>query len=346
MRLPQPQLVKTKLSCETSLQKNSWRCENKAFVRDIPQKVTVEDVKTSFRSRLPAKFNFEGEFAQNDAWSDSYTAGPTRAWSEDTRECFPTAARQTFPIHLPRHALSCKTQRASANSQNRISCETSLKIWKWMKMEDVKMKLSCETPLQKWQLKIWKQSCRARHPSKSDSWSCENEAFAPDFPHTHTHPHTHTLAFSEPFLRILVWNASYVQKHSNYAWHLTGWGRWKDPRKIETVPSPCPVLDEVSWQIATTARRLPKRHGGSWVEPLPIIRKWKLNGSRPWATGNHNNAGTPGWSPPASTIMHSFVGMRLHDGRMPPAVKNRVEVLHPFRCLTHTHTPSRGRVGN
>ena len=28
-----------------------------------------------------------------------------------------------------------------------------------------------------------------------------------------------------------------------------------------------------------------------------------------------------GWSPPASTIMHSFVGMRLHDGRMPPAVK-------------------------
>ena len=57
MRLPQPQLVKTKLSCETPLQKNnSWRCENKAFVRDIPQKVTVEDVKTSFRSRLPAKF--------------------------------------------------------------------------------------------------------------------------------------------------------------------------------------------------------------------------------------------------------------------------------------------------
>ena len=79
----QVQLVKTKLSCETSLQnwkwklwkknrarppsqieswrsekKNfrarhpsksqSWRCENEAFVRDIPPKVKVEDVKAKF----------------------------------------------------------------------------------------------------------------------------------------------------------------------------------------------------------------------------------------------------------------------------------------------------------
>ena len=121
------------------------------------------------------------------------------------------------------------------------------------------------------------------------------------------------------------------------------WGRWKDPRKIETVPSPCPVLDEVSWQIATTARRLPKRHGGSWVEPLPIIRKWKLNGSRPWATGNHNNAGTPGWSPPASTIMHSSVGMRLHDGRMPPAARKTSRSFTSFQMFdTHAHPPAGG----
>ena len=37
--------------------------------------------------------------------------------------------------------------------------------------------------------------------------------------------------------------------------------------------------------------------------------------------------------------MHSFVGMRLHDGRMPPAIKKTVEVLHLFRCSTHTPTP-------
>ena len=48
----------------------------------------------------------------------------------------------------------------------------------------------------------------------------------------------------------------------------------------------------------------------------------------------NGKAGTPRWSAPASTIMHSFVGMRLHDGRMPPA---KLEVLHLFRWFTHTH---------
>ena len=48
----------------------------------------------------------------------------------------------------------------------------------------------------------------------------------------------------------------------------------------------------------------------------------------------NGKAGTPGWSAPASTIMHSFVGMRLHDGRMPPA---KLEVLHLFRWFTHTN---------
>ena len=58
------EVVKTKLSCETSLKNwklklwrrsflaglpsksESWRCENEALVRDAPQKVKVEDVKT------------------------------------------------------------------------------------------------------------------------------------------------------------------------------------------------------------------------------------------------------------------------------------------------------------
>ena len=43
------------------------------------------------------------------------------------------------------------------------------------------MKLSCETSLKKWKLKIWKRSFRARLPSKSEGWRCENEAFMRDF---------------------------------------------------------------------------------------------------------------------------------------------------------------------
>ena len=52
--------------------------------------------------------------------------------------------------------------------------------------------------------------------------------------------------------------------------------------------------------------------------------------------------------------MHSFVGMRLHDGRMPPALKlvrkgedkgrKKREVLHLFRCYTHTRRRLHSRV--
>ena len=66
--------AKTKLSCETSLQmwllkmwkrsfrailpskSESWRCENEAFVRDSPQNLEVEDVKTTLSCKTSFKF--------------------------------------------------------------------------------------------------------------------------------------------------------------------------------------------------------------------------------------------------------------------------------------------------
>ena len=36
--------------------------------------------------------------------------------------------------------------------------------------------------------------------------------------------------------------------------------------------------------------------------------------------------------------MHSFVGMRLHDGRMPPATKNGMRSFTSVQMF-HTHTP-------
>ena len=67
--------VKTKLLCETSLQKRKWkmwkrsfrarhpsesesgRCENEAFVRDIPPKAKVEDVKTKISCETSHKIS-------------------------------------------------------------------------------------------------------------------------------------------------------------------------------------------------------------------------------------------------------------------------------------------------
>ena len=50
-----------------------------------------------------------------------------------------------------------------------------------LKVEDVKMKLSCETSLKNWKWKMWKWSFRARLHSKTERGRCENEAFVRDF---------------------------------------------------------------------------------------------------------------------------------------------------------------------
>ena len=83
---------------------------------------------------------------------------------------------------------------------------------------------------------------------------------------------------SEQSLRILMWNASYEQKHSNYTWQEMG--RWRDPRKIEKVPSPCPVLDEISWQIAKTVQieKIESKFFGNGMVVLGLatshVRQW------------------------------------------------------------------------
>ena len=91
-------------------------------------------------------------------------------------------------------------------------------------------------------------------------------------------------------------------------------------------------------QIAATIQ-LKKRGWGTRLSPLPWYEsKWKI-------------AGTPDWSglvsPPIASV---FVGSRLAMVLLPPAEfmievtdtknskTNWAEVLHLFRCVTHTHT--------
>ena len=152
--------METKLSCETSVniwlrkiwkrsfrasspsKSDSRRCENEAFVEDVLQILKVQSVK--MKPELPV---------------------PMRG----------------FPTHVPRHVWSCKTQHffASTISQKRISCETSLKIWK---LRMWKRSFRKRLPFKIWTLKIWRRSFRARRPSKSESGRYENEALVRDFP--------------------------------------------------------------------------------------------------------------------------------------------------------------------
>jgi hypothetical protein len=172
------------------------RCENEAFVRDVPQKVQVEYLKTTlscdeslkkckwkmwirrFRARHPSKS--ESGRCENDGWTVSSTAGPIREWSRSSQDRPGPARRTRFPIHLPGHVLSCKTQHfvhlltlkivfrarlPSKSESGRCENEAFVRVApEKVKVEDVKTTLSCETSLQKW------------------SGRCENEALVRDFP--------------------------------------------------------------------------------------------------------------------------------------------------------------------
>ena len=132
-----------------------WRWENEAFVRDNPQKVKVEDVKTKLSCKISLKK------WKLKMWKRSFRARqPSK--SESWR-CENEAFVQDNPQKLTLQDVKTK-----------LSFETKVKI------EDVKMKLSCKISLKNWHFKMWKRSFRARQPSKSESWRCENEALVRD----------------------------------------------------------------------------------------------------------------------------------------------------------------------
>ena len=171
--------VKPKLSCETSFKirelkmwkrsfrerlpskSDSWRCENEAFVRDVPQNRTVEGVRK--KAKLSCETSLE--IWRWKMWKrSSHARLPSNS---NSSRCDNAAFVREFPQNLKvedvKPQLSC------------VLCEASFKIWRW------KPKLSCETSFKIRELKMWKRSFRARISSKSDSWRCENEAFVRDF---------------------------------------------------------------------------------------------------------------------------------------------------------------------
>ena len=135
----------------------SWRCENKAFVRDFTQK------NESWR-------------CENEARTVSAYAGPVRPWSAPSR-ARPGPMRGRPSIHLPRHVFWCKTKHFAnpLTFQNAFRARPSSKTESWrcgneaflrdflrkLNVEDVKTKLSCKASLKNWKLKIWKRSFHA-----------------------------------------------------------------------------------------------------------------------------------------------------------------------------------------
>ena len=154
------------ISCETSFKNWKWkmwkrsfrarhpsksksgRCENEAFMRDVPPKVEVEDVKQSFRVRSPSK-------------------------SESGR-----CENEGFRARHPSKRRSFGARRPSKSESGRCENKAFVRdLPQKVEVEDVKTKLWCETSLKKWLWKICKQSSRARRPYKSDSGKMWNRSF-------------------------------------------------------------------------------------------------------------------------------------------------------------------------
>ena len=187
-----------------------WKRSFRDFVPDFPQRVKVEDMETklscetsvniwlrkiwkrSFRASSPSKS--DSRRCENEAFVEDVLQ-ILKVQSVKMKPELPVPMRG-FPTHVPRHVWSCKTQHffASTISQKRISCETSLKIWK---LRMWKRSFRKRLPFKKCKWKMWERSFRARRlqkvkvedvktkllcetPSKSESWRCENEAFVRD----------------------------------------------------------------------------------------------------------------------------------------------------------------------
>ena len=180
--------MKTMLSCETSLDIWKWKIRNGVFVRDFPQILKVQIVKTKPELAVPMRGpsdhdpNIADTVSHPSAWqaSPSFfrdTFCPAKRSISCTYYLSKTPFMRDFPPKVKVEDMKTKVLR-----------ETSLKKSKWkmyiwrcedeafvrdfpqkVKVEDVKTKLSCEPSLKELKRKMWERSCRASFPSKSGS---------------------------------------------------------------------------------------------------------------------------------------------------------------------------------
>ena len=129
-----------------------------------------------------------------------------------------------------------------------------------------------------------------------------------------------------------MWNASFVQKRSNYTWQ-----EWVGEETREIWKGTI-AMSSARWNKLTDCENranreiwkqvIWKRHGGSWVGHIPCPKMKQVRDKGVPSSYHHGKA--------VSSLVDDCQAMHP-----PPAVW--LEVLHLFKCFTHT--PSRGRVG-
>ena len=129
----------------------------------------------------PKKYDFEafGKGILKGKWKESKTRTISKNSLPQTLSqlnCKFDLWKRSFRARLPSKTESESYEKNRARPPSEIESWRSEKkafvrdIPQKVKVEDVKTKLSYETSLQKWKLKMWKQSFHARLSSKSGSW--------------------------------------------------------------------------------------------------------------------------------------------------------------------------------
>ena len=209
--------VKTDLSCETSFKvwklkmwkrsfharhpskSESWRCENGAFVRDVPQSLKAEDVRTKLSCGSSVAQSLKAKDVKTKlSCETSLKVCKLKMWKQSFRARHHSKSA-SWRWEKWSFCASFPSKSASWRCENETFVQDFLQS---LKAEDVKAKLSCETALKIWTLKMWKRSFRARHPSKSESWRCENETFVRDFPQSLQAENVKTILSCETSLNV------------------------------------------------------------------------------------------------------------------------------------------------
>ena len=138
---------------------DSWRCDHEAFVRDVPQNLKVADVKTRLSCETSLKI-WKGKM-----WKRSFRKRPPS--KSESGRCKKDAFVRETSLKIwkgkmwKRRFRKRPPSKSGRCEKDAFVRETSPKIWKW---------------------KMWKRGFRARRPSKSGSGRCENEALVRDIP--------------------------------------------------------------------------------------------------------------------------------------------------------------------
>ena len=158
------------------IKSESWRCKSEAFVRDIPQNLNIEDVKTMLSRETSLNiltlkmwifFSCETslnipQFLKVEAVKMTPALSfPLRGRFGPKRMCSATVFCNRPPDKLPHPSSGTRFVLQNAAFRASVSLEDAFRA---------------RRPSKIWKCKMWQRSFRARLPSKSESVRYENEA--------------------------------------------------------------------------------------------------------------------------------------------------------------------------